>query len=52
MSECSKCGDIEPQNHDESWWRCSCHDSKPKNLDSALKFIGENFEELWGATNE
>jgi hypothetical protein len=48
--ECPKCGDIEPSDHNESWWRCSCHQGTKKiNLDEAMKnldrFIAEEYFE-------
>ena len=52
MEECKICRDIEPEVHEESWWRCSCHKEKSKNLDNPLKFIEDNFEELWKGVND
>lgn len=49
-SECDKCGAIEPQNHDETWWLCDC-DQELKNLDAAMAHIEANFDELWEAVN-
>lgn len=43
-AECAKCGAIEPDNHDETWWLCDC---KPpiKNLDEVMaKLLNEQFD--------
>lgn len=38
--ECPKCGEIEPENHEEILWLCDCLIDKRKiNLDKALKEI-------------
>lgn len=44
--ECDKCGEIEPDNHNESWWLCSCK-GEAKSLGDSFKFVMDNFQELW-----
>lgn len=38
--DCPKCGDIEPDHHEETWWFCSCSSkAKSINIKEALEKI-------------
>ena len=50
QKSCQRCGEIEPQNHDDSWWLCSCKTIENSNLDSILADIEANFDKLWEET--
>ena len=50
QKSCQRCGEIETQNHDDSWWLCSCKTIENSNLDSILADIEANFDKLWEET--